>query len=86
MKLARLFTEHPASVGETYFQHLGMAFSFGARMVAAGCACLLHGLFPWLFTTTGSDAVRALHGRMVENRVRSGARARAGALGQPGDV
>jgi hypothetical protein len=75
MNLKRLFTDHPASVGETYGQHLLMAFGFGARMVAAGCACLLHGVFPWLFRTTGSDAIRALHERMVLHRTRQGAQA-----------
>ncbi len=73
MNPKRLFTDHPASVGETYGQHLLMATAFGARMVAAGCACLLHGVFPWLFRTTGSDAIRALHERMVLNRTRRGA-------------
>lgn len=75
MNLRRMFTDHPASVGETYGQHLLMAFAFGARMVIAGCACLLHGVFPWLFRTTGSDAIRALHERMVLHRTRRGAEA-----------
>jgi hypothetical protein len=83
MKLPRPFTAHPASVGETYLEHLGMAASFGGRMIAAGCACLLHGLFPWLFTTTGSDAIRALHERMVANRVRPRSRGRAASVRPP---
>jgi hypothetical protein len=86
MKIARLFTDHPASVGESYLEHLAMAASFGAGMIAAGCACLLHGLCPWLFKTTGSDAIRALHERMVVNRARRGASERVGSLGQPGDM
>ena len=68
--LLRLFTEHPASVNETYGQHFGSAWYFGTRLVGAGLACLAHGLFPFLFTTTGSTAVRQLHDRMVVNRVR----------------
>ena len=28
------FTEHPASVGESYLEHMGVAFSFGGRMLA----------------------------------------------------
>ncbi|MCG8509550.1 MAG: DUF6356 family protein [Rhodospirillales bacterium] len=70
MKLLKLFTEHPASVGETYREHMGVAFSFSGAMVAAGIACFLHGLFPFLFTSTGSRTVSALHDRMVANRVR----------------
>jgi hypothetical protein len=75
MNLKRLFTDHPASVGETYGRHLLVACGFGARMVAAGCACLLHGVFPWLFRTTGSDTIRALHERMVLHRTRESAQA-----------
>jgi len=70
-----LFKEHPATVGETYFEHMGMASSFGLRMVTAGMACLLHGLFPFLFVKTGSKAIADLHDRMVVNRHRAGARA-----------
>lgn len=65
-----IFVEHPATVDETYAEHMGMAFSFGVRMVVAGIACLLHGLVPALFKTTGSQAIRDLHDRMVVNRNR----------------
>lgn len=66
--IKRAFTEHPASVGETYFQHMGMALGFGARMVGAGAACLLHAFFPFLFKTTGKDCIQTLHDRMVIHR------------------
>ena len=65
-----LFTKHPESVGETYFEHMGMASGFGLKMVVAGCACLLHGLFPFLFVKTGSTAIADLHHRMVTHRRR----------------
>lgn len=68
--IKRAFTEHPASVGESYFQHMGMAFSFGAKMVWAGLACLLHGLFPFLFKCTGRQCIEELHQRMVLHRDR----------------
>ena len=70
--LRRLFTEHPASVGETYVEHMGQASSFGLRMVFAGLACLVHGLLPFLFVRTGSGAIAELHDRMVVNRRRHG--------------
>jgi phosphate/sulfate permease len=65
-----VFTEHPASVGETYFQHLETASSFGSRMIVAGMACMLHGVFPFLFVTTGSKTVKHLHERMIIHRSR----------------
>jgi hypothetical protein len=63
-----LFTDHPASVGETYRQHLRHASGFGLRMILGGCACLVHGLLPFLFVRTGSRQITSLHDRMVTNR------------------
>lgn len=67
---ARLFILHPKSVGETYLEHMGSAATFGSRMMVAGCACMLHGIFPFLFVTTGSQTVRHLHDRMITHRSR----------------
>jgi hypothetical protein len=66
--MLRRFTDHPSSVNETYLQHMAMAFGFGGRMVLGGLACLVHGLFPFLCTTRGSDTIRGLHHRMVSHR------------------
>jgi Family of unknown function (DUF6356) len=71
VRIERLFIEHPRSVGETYFEHLRQAFRFGAVMVAAGGACMLHALVPALFPRTGSSAVSRLYQRMVLNRSRN---------------
>lgn len=62
------FTEHPASVGETYAEHLKTASGFGFTMIATGFACLIHGLVPSLFEHTASHAIVRLHDRMVANR------------------
>lgn len=72
------FTQHPASVNETYLEHLGSAWSFAFRMIGAGIACWLHGLFPFLFCTTGSSTIRQLHERMVTHRIRQKEEAPAG--------
>jgi Family of unknown function (DUF6356) len=63
-----LFIEHPSSVDETYSQHLMSALGFGAKMIVAGVACIVHGLFPAVFVTRGSDTIRSLHERMVSKR------------------
>lgn len=83
MPPARLFTDHPASVGETYLEHMGMAGSFGLRMVVAGLACLVHGLLPFLFVRTGSAQIALLHDRMVANRRRKPLPAAAAAPARP---
>lgn len=59
------FTRHPASVGESYFAHMGSAFGFGLRMLGAGLACLIHGILPFLFVKTGSTMVATLHRQMT---------------------
>ena len=64
----KLFTHHPASVGETYTEHLGVATHFGLRMIGGGVAALIHGVLPFVFTTTGSRTVEALHAEMVAKR------------------
>ena len=68
--LSRLFTEHPASVGETYFQHLISAGSFTVRLVLAAGACLVHAVLPFMFEKTGSRIITDLHQRMVTHRDR----------------
>lgn len=67
----RAFTEHPASVGETYGGHLLQASRFGLRMIGAGLACLVHGLLPFLCVTRGSDAMSALHAEMAARRAKA---------------
>lgn len=68
MPVSKLFTDHPAAVGETYWQHLGSAWGFSWRMMVASLACLVHALLPFLFERTGSRAITQLHDRMVTNR------------------
>ena len=64
------FTEHPASVGESYWQHLGVALSFSLSLFAAAFACLVHAFLPFAFERTGSQAINGLHDRMGRNRDR----------------
>jgi hypothetical protein len=59
-----LFTGHPKSVGETYWQHFKFANRTGLTMIVAGGACMLHGFLPFLCTTTGSRTIRALAARL----------------------
>lgn len=65
---ARLFTQHPASVGETYLQHLRSAATFAVRMLAGGLACMVHAFLPFLFERTASRCIHQLHQRMVVHR------------------
>ncbi|HEY6644661.1 DUF6356 family protein [Povalibacter sp.] len=67
-QLRHLFSEHPASVGESYLTHLLAASTFALRMFAGGIACLVHAVLPFLFVHTGSDCVTRLHEEMLARR------------------
>ena len=71
MNLLRAFTDHPASVGETYGEHMVSAWGFAARMAFGAAACFVHGILPFLCVTTGSGTIRELYARMVSHRVRA---------------
>jgi Family of unknown function (DUF6356) len=76
--LSELFTRHPASVGETYSEHMQVAAGFGLRLFLASLACFVHALLPFLFERTGSTAIQTLHGSMVISRLRRDDRVRDG--------
>lgn len=69
--LDKIFNDHPASVGETYFEHMGMATGFALRMLAGSIACLIHAVIPCLCERTGSRQIITLYDRMVANRRRN---------------
>jgi hypothetical protein len=66
--LKKLFLDHPASLGESYGEHLREASRFGLAMVGGGLACMVHALVPALFETRGSDTVAQLHDELVRKR------------------
>ena len=68
MKLTRKFTEHPATVGETYGEHFVTAMGFGFALLKAAMCCFVHALLPFLFEKTGSACISELHERMVTSR------------------
>ncbi|QNE32536.1 hypothetical protein F1C10_11660 [Sphingomonas sp. NBWT7] len=66
--IRRLFLDHPASVGESYVEHFGVASRFGVRMVAGGLGALVHGVLPFACKSTGSRTIAMLHAEMVAKR------------------
>ena len=68
------FTAHPHEVGESYLEHCLFACRYGAKMTAGGAAAFLHGLFPFLFQTTGSRITRELNATLEASATRARAR------------
>ena len=67
----RAFTEHPESVGETYFEHMHSASWFAMTMFVGAFACLIHAILPFTCQKSGSQRIKLLHQRMVTNRHRA---------------
>jgi hypothetical protein len=66
--LARLFTDHPKSLGMSWAEHGSGAIIIGGRMVGAGLACIIHAAVPALFTETAGKTVKSLHDLMVSRK------------------
>jgi hypothetical protein len=66
--IRRLFLDHPASVGESYAEHFGVAGRTGVMLIAGGLAALVHAVLPCAFKTTGSRTIIRLHREIAEKR------------------
>ena len=75
IQMKNLFTQHPHSMGESYFQHFKFAFLFGMSFILGGLACLIHAFFPCFFQQTGSNfLIKMLHhfidrSPLIEDRI-----------------
>lgn len=70
MDLKTKFTEHPATVGESYGEHLVSAMGFSLALLKAAFFCAVHAVIPFLFVKTGSECINELYSRMVTHRSR----------------
>jgi hypothetical protein len=64
-RLKSLFMAHPEALDESYGQHMGHAMSYSGRLFAASFCAFVHGVFPFLFEKTASDAIKAMHAEMM---------------------
>lgn len=68
------FSGHPRDVGESYLEHGAFACCYGAKMIAGGIAAFIHGIFPFLFQSTGSRITRELNALLEHSAARAKAR------------
>ncbi len=59
----RICLAHPATVDETFFELMRFALFFATRLLAAGCAALIHAFVPCLFEKTASNVIAELYER-----------------------
>ncbi|WP_187430643.1 hypothetical protein ROLI_021160 [Roseobacter fucihabitans] len=65
--IQRIFLSHPATVDETFLQHMWFAMRFAALLFGAAGAALVHAFIPCLFEKTASRIITRLYGR-IHNR------------------
>lgn len=53
----KLFTDHPRTLNESYIQHFGFSMKICIWMILGGLSCLIHAVFPFIFTKTGSNYI-----------------------------
>jgi hypothetical protein len=63
-KITQIFTNHPASVDETFFEHMWFALTFSFWLFIAAGAALAHAVFPFMFEKTGSQIITKLYNRI----------------------
>jgi len=62
------FTKHPHSVGETYFEHMRKAVSYGLRIQLISLIIFIHATFPFLFEDTTSDEIEKINKELQHRR------------------
>jgi len=70
----KIFTDHPHSVGETYWQHFVSASKISARLGVACISQVAHAIFPFIYPPFKSDVeslsifLEELHPEKRKNR------------------
>ena len=68
MQITAKFTDHPASVGQTYFEHFKFAINVSKSLLKAFSACLIHAVYPPLHRNTASATIAELHNRIAQRK------------------
>ena len=68
MSILSYLSEHPASVNQTYWEHLQDALFFSFTAGKISIFLFIHALLPFLFTDTGSTLLDQLHQKMMAKK------------------
>lgn len=63
--LTALFSDHPTSVNETYFEHMRFAATFAFWLMAAAFCAAVHAIIPALFEKTAGNIIRRLNDKIT---------------------
>ena len=67
--MKNIFTDHPNSVGESYFKHMFFAIKVGLKLILWGFAAIFHDIFPFMLKTYVSSSIKKLHDDIFVNRL-----------------
>lgn len=59
--MKKLFTQHPATVGESYLTHMRFALRLSQELLILAVCSLIHAVFPFWCTNIVSRRVLTLH-------------------------
>jgi hypothetical protein len=62
------FNKHPNEVGETYWEHMGVALRFAGLFLKWTLIAVIHAFFPFLYTTYISDRIDDLHKKISKRK------------------
>ena len=68
MRISEKITDHPASVGQTYFEHFKFAVKVSTSLLKAFSACLVHAIYPPVHKNTASATIAELHNRIEQRK------------------
>ena len=60
-----LFSDHPASVNEAYFEHMRFAATFAFWLMTATFCAAVHAIIPALFEKTAGNIIRSLNDKIT---------------------
>jgi len=55
--MANIFTKHPKEVGESYLQHLWVAWKYSFSLLLLFLAAFIHSIFPFIFKNITSAKI-----------------------------
>jgi len=55
--MANIFTKHPKEVGESYLQHLLVAWKYSFTLFLLFLMAFIHSIFPFIFKNTTSSKI-----------------------------
>jgi hypothetical protein len=67
----KLDFKHLEKVGETYFEHFWNTFKYASLFLGLTMIILIHGVFPFIFTTTASSRIKLLNKELSSRQPRT---------------